>query len=239
MQRVYHNWYSPALGRNMELLVFGHAGAPVLVFPTSGGRYWEYEDRGMVGALAHQIENGWLQLICVDQVYAETYYSYGRDSNARLWRHDQYEHYLLTEVLPLVRHMNPNPYLMATGCSMGATEALNFTLRHPGVISRAIGLSGAYDIRQFYRHYTDAVYFHNPVDFVPNMNDSWQIERLRNTDIILVTGSDDHISVGSSRQIAGQLWAKGIGNALRVWNGWYHDWPYWQQMINRYIGGHD
>ena len=36
----------------MELLVFGHAGMPVLIFPTSQGKYFEYEDRGMTGVLA-------------------------------------------------------------------------------------------------------------------------------------------------------------------------------------------
>ena len=33
------------------MLVFGHAGAPVLVFPTSQGRFYEFEDRGMVDVL--------------------------------------------------------------------------------------------------------------------------------------------------------------------------------------------
>src|ERR1700719_596773 len=55
MNREYHKWYSPRLGRDMELLVFGHAGLPVLVFPTSGGRFYEFEDRGMVGALGGKI----------------------------------------------------------------------------------------------------------------------------------------------------------------------------------------
>ena len=32
MHRSYHQWFSPTLGRPMELLVFGHQGAPVLVF---------------------------------------------------------------------------------------------------------------------------------------------------------------------------------------------------------------
>jgi esterase/lipase superfamily enzyme len=35
------------------------------------------------------------------------------------------------------------------------------------------------------------------------------------------------------------LWQKGIGNALRVWNGHAHDWPYWEQMIRIYLRGHD
>jgi esterase/lipase superfamily enzyme len=33
MQRQYQRWYSHSLGRDMELLVFGHAGPPIIVFP--------------------------------------------------------------------------------------------------------------------------------------------------------------------------------------------------------------
>ena len=51
MHREHHRWYSPRLNREMELLIHGHAGACVLVFPTSQGRFYEYEDRGMVAAL--------------------------------------------------------------------------------------------------------------------------------------------------------------------------------------------
>jgi esterase/lipase superfamily enzyme len=116
----------------MELLIFGHSGAPVLVFPTSHGRFYEYEDRGMVGVLSHHVDQGWIQLICVDSVYSESWYNYAADTDARMWREEQYEHYLITEVLPLVRHLNPNPFLIATGCSFGASEAVIFTLRHPG-----------------------------------------------------------------------------------------------------------
>ncbi len=75
MNREHHKWYSPRLNRDMELLVFGHAGARVLIFPTSMGRYYEYEDRGMVANLADQIDNGWLQLYCVDSVDAESFYN--------------------------------------------------------------------------------------------------------------------------------------------------------------------
>jgi hypothetical protein len=70
MNREYHKWRSSRLGREMELLVFGHAGLPVLVFPTSGGRFYEFEDRGMIAALAGKIDAGQLQLFCVDSVDA-------------------------------------------------------------------------------------------------------------------------------------------------------------------------
>ena len=43
----------------------------------------------------------------------------------------------------------------------------------------------------------------------------------------------------NNREFSAILWNKGIGNALRVWKGWAHDWPYWERMIRQYIGGHD
>ncbi len=238
MHRSYHRWHSPALHRDMELLVFGHAGAPCLVFPTSHGRFYEYEDRGMVAALRHHLEQGWLQLFCVDGLYQETWYNYGADSDARMWREDQYEHYLLSEVLPLIRQLNPNPYLIATGCSFGASEAMIFALRHPGVVRRVVALHGLYDMRRFFRNYTQSVYFHNPVDFLTNLNDSWTLDRFREMDIIIVTSQDD-AAAWSNHQLSQILWSKNVWHAMRVWNGWTHDWPYWHRQITMYIGGHD
>src|SRR6185503_17483733 len=101
MNREHHQWYSPSLNRDMELLVFGHAGARVLVFPTSKGRFYEWEDRGMMDTLSVQINNGWLQLYCVDSVDAESWYNYGVHPGARAYRHTQYDNYLYREVLPL------------------------------------------------------------------------------------------------------------------------------------------
>jgi esterase/lipase superfamily enzyme len=238
MHREYHRWHSPALGRDMELLIHGHAGAPVLIFPTSHGRFHEFEDRGMVDALAHQIGNGWYQLYCVDSVFAESWYNYGLDTDARMWREEQYEHYLLTEVLPLIQSRNGNPFLIAAGCSFGATEAVIFALRHPGIVRRVVAMSGLYDLRRFFGRYTEGLYFHNPVDFVPHLADAWSLDRLRETDIILVTGREDP-AAWSSELLSRQLWERGVGNALRMWDGWCHDWPYWARMINQYIGGHD
>ena len=56
MNREFHRWWSNDLQRNMDMLVFGHDGPKVLVFPTSMGRYFEYEDNKMVAALADRLE---------------------------------------------------------------------------------------------------------------------------------------------------------------------------------------
>ena len=95
MNREYHRWYSPALGHDMELLVFGHAGARVLAFPTSLARFYEWEDRGMIDALGHHLENGWIQLYCVDGIDREAWYARHRHPGDRAWRQTLYDRYLL------------------------------------------------------------------------------------------------------------------------------------------------
>src|SRR5438477_6240930 len=95
-----------ALGRDMEMLVFGHAGAPVLVFPTSMGRFYEYEDFGMVGALSDHLEQGWLQLFCVDSVDGESWYNRGIPPHDCALRHNQYERYVIGDVVPFIRTRN-------------------------------------------------------------------------------------------------------------------------------------
>ena len=35
------------------------------------------------------------------------------------------------------------------------------------------------------------------------------------------------------------LWRQDVWHALRIWDGWSHDWPYWREMVQHYIGGPD
>ena len=45
MRKDHVRWYSHRLGRDMGVVVYGHWGPPMLVFPTSGGDEWEFEGR--------------------------------------------------------------------------------------------------------------------------------------------------------------------------------------------------
>jgi esterase/lipase superfamily enzyme len=239
MHREYQRWYSPSLERDMELLVFGHAGARVLVFPTSMGRFYDWEDRGMIAALRERIGRGELQLFCVDSVDTESWYARTRSPAERIRRHEQYDEYLLGEVLLFSVGQNIDPFLIVTGASFGAYHAVNFAFRHPEEVGRVLAMSGLYDIRRFLDgYYSDAAYFNNPSDFVRNEHDPARIEALRRMDVILATGRDDP-NRASNDYLSGVLWDKGIWHALRIWDGWAHDWPYWQKMVQLYIGGHD
>ena len=239
MHREHHRWYSPRLQRDMDLLVHGHAGAPVIVFPTSGGRFYEYEDREMVANLGDYLDRGWFQLYCVDSVDMESFYCDWAHPHGRIQRHLQYEAYLLHEVLPLIEQKNGNPFLITHGCSFGAYHALNFALRHPQRVRRVVALSGKYDMSTFFRgYYDDDIYFNTPSQYIPNLSDPGQIEAIRKIELILAVGKEDP-NIENNRALSRALWSKNIWHAYREWDGWSHDWPYWKQMARLYLHGPD
>ena len=236
MNREYHKWYSPRLGRDMELLVFGHAGLPVLVFPTSGGRFYEFEDRGMIGAVWDRIERGDLQFFCADSVDNESWYNRNVPPRWRIARHVQYESYLIHEVLPLVRQRNSDPHLVSLGCSFGGYHAVNIALRHPDLFTGMLAMSGAFDLSGFLDGYYDNdCYFNLPTHYLPNMSDPWYFERYRRNNYVLATGWDDQC-LGQNQNLDGILSLKGIPHQFFVWDSYNsHDWPTWQRMLQHYV----
>jgi len=235
LNRDYRKWWSPALSRDMELLVFGSGGTPVLVFPTSMGRFYQWEDFGMVAHMADRIDEGWLQLWCVDSVDSESFYDKKRPAQERAARHIAYEGYLVDEVLPSIRSSNGVDYLVTIGASFGAFHALAFATRRPGIARKAIGLSGAYDSARWLDGKREgAAYFVNPLAFLPYLNDERYLAPLRQTEIVIATGHDDP-HVDESRRVASVLQEKGVPASLHVWDGWAHDWPYWKEMVDVFL----
>jgi esterase/lipase superfamily enzyme len=236
MRRDYHNWYSQRLNRNMELLAHGHAGLPILVFPTSQGRFFEYENAGMIDAISQKIDSGNLQVFCVDSVDSESWYNRGIHPHERVMRHIAYESYILYEVVPLIKGVNGAQQICTTGCSLGAYHALNFALKHPDVTSGCIAMSGSFDLKPFMDGYSDNdFYFNSPLDYLPNMNDPWFLERYQKMRLVLAAGDHD-ICLGENFRMADVLGKKGIPHLLDVWTGGErHDWPLWQRMAVKFF----
>jgi esterase/lipase superfamily enzyme len=232
MNREYHEWQSSRLNRSMELLAFGHAGLPVLVFPTSGGRFFDFEDRGMVAALAAKIDAGQVQLFCVDSVDRESWYNRQVAPSRRVARHMQYEAYVLDEVAAFIRQKNPDPRLLALGCSFGGYHAVNITLRHPAVFSGFFSMSGVFDLTIFLQGYYDQdCYFHLPTHYLPRLEDPQSLERMRASNYVLTTGLDDQC-LAQNQQLDRILTEKGIPHQFRLWDAPNsHDWPAWQRMM--------
>ena len=67
--------YSGYLGREMNFNVYGHAGKPIVVFPSSGGSQNEYADFGMIEACQSFIDRGLVRFYTPDSVDAESWLS--------------------------------------------------------------------------------------------------------------------------------------------------------------------
>ena len=236
MIRQYHKWFSNALRRDMEILVFGHAGVPLLVFPTSMGRFHQYEDFGMIEVLAHKFENGQLHAFCVDGVDEESWYNKAVHPSQRAARHSEYDRYVAEEVAPFIRAHNNSDQLVATGCSFGGYHSMNFALRHPDLVTGAVSMGGAFDIKQFLDgYYDDNCYYNNPPDFLPGLNDSWYLDGILRQRLVLATGERD-ICLHENFRLSGIMDAKGIPHLLDVWgDGAGHDWPWWKQMALKFL----
>jgi esterase/lipase superfamily enzyme len=219
----------------MEFLVYGHAGAPILVFPTSMGRCYQYEDFGMIATLSQRIDSGQYQVFCVDSVDEESWYNKGNPSQ-RARRHSQYDHYVASEFVPYIRSRNQASHLIATGCSFGGYQCINFALRHPDQVSGAVSMGGGFDMEQFVDGYhDDDVYFNSPFQYIPNLSDGWYLARIRGQRLVLATGEVD-ICRADNERLSSVMSAKGIPHWLDVWgNGTGHDWPWWKQMLLKYF----
>ncbi|ENN88118.1 hypothetical protein RHSP_39038 [Rhizobium freirei PRF 81] len=242
MNREYLRWYSPRLERDMELLVFGHAGAKVLMFPTRDGRFWQYEQIGIVASLAEKLNAGHLQLYCIEGLAGETFYGAGRHPSERIRRHRAFEEYILNEVLPLMAQKNDHECTIVHGCSLGAFQAASLVFRHPHLFRKLVAFSGRYDLTMqvesftdlFDGYYDDDIYFHTPTHFLPGLACELQLDKLRQVDIVLTIGDADPF-VDNNRYLSRLLADKQISHHLHVWDGRAHRAGAWRRMAPLYI----
>lgn len=242
MNREYHKWWSSHLKRDMELLVFGHAGAKVLVFPSRLGRFYEYEKLGIIHSLKHKIENGWLQLYCVDSIDAESLYCQWAHPSERIKRHIDFEKYILNEVIPFMHTKNTHDCLMSHGLSLGAFHAANIVFRHPQHFKKLVAFSGRYDLTLnvecfrdlFDGFYNEDIYFHTPTHYLASLDCTWRLNKLREIDITLTIGREDPF-LQNNEYLSSILSEKNIPFQMPIWDERAHSGYYWQRMSILYL----
>lgn len=242
MNREYFRWYSQRLHRDMELLVFGNAGAKVLMFPTRDGRFFEYEQLGIVASLADKLEAGHLQLYCIEGLANESFYGRTRHPADRIRRHAALEAYILEDVLPLMALKNPHDCTIVQGCSLGAFQAASLVFRHPHLFRKLVAFSGRYDLTMtvesfgdlFEGYYDEEVYFHTPAHFLPGLSCEWRLEHLRRVEIVLTIGDADPF-LDNNRYLSRLLSEKRVNHQLHLWDGRAHRAGAWRRMAPLYI----
>ena len=234
-----HTWFSPALGHEMSLKVYGHDGRPVVAFPSLEGRYWGFEDRGMVDACAGFIDRGRVRIVSVDGIDPQTWANWNAHPGDRARRHEDYDRYLANEVVPFVRDLTGRETAWATGASMGAFHAANALFRHPDLFDGLVAMSGLYQLRMFIGDAVDdAVYFNSPLLFLPGLEDPWYLDRFRAAKIAIVVGQGawEEEMVADTKALEEILRAKSIPAVVDYWGyDVNHDWPWWRKMLPHYL----
>ncbi len=238
MKHQQHKWYSSHLGQDMELRVYGESGKPVLVFPSQEGRFFEYEDFGMVDAVASWLESGKIRLITVDSIDSQSWCNESIHPHDRAVRHEAYERYITDEVVPFIKTFSREP-LCVTGCSMGGYQAGNFFFRHPDFCDSLIAISGIFRLVLFIGDYMDEkVYFHAPLAYLPDLNDPWYLDKYRNSKIFVGVGQgawEDQM-LEDSLALKHILEQKQIPAMIDVWgHDVNHDWPWWRKMMPYFL----
>ena len=235
MRIDYHKEWSHSLGRDMEYKVYGESGHPLLAFPSQDGRFYDYENFGMVDVLSPWIESGKIRLICCDSIDTEPWSNHYGNPRQRIELHERWYHYIMDELLPRLRHFD-NETFMVTGCSMGAFHAGNFFFRRPDIFDSLIALSGLYHSAYgFGSYHDDLTYANSPQDFIPNIpEDNPWLSLYRQRNIILCVGQGrwEEELLEITRCIDEILNNKRIPAWVDYWG--YdvdHDWPWWRKQL--------
>jgi len=239
MRRDTTSWYSHNLGMEMPLVAYGSSGYPLLMFPTAAADYLEYERFLLVDTIKPFIEAGLLRAYSINSVNR---YSLLNEQASPQWKAElltRYDRYIMEEVMPLIRdECGQDAKPLTTGASLGAYLAANCYFKHPDQFRGTIAMSGSYDVRSYLRnYYDDNVYFNNPMQYVANLNDDYNLPILRKADsIVIVTGQGDFEAPERTKQFCGVLAQKEIPHLCEVWgHDVKHDWEWWRKMLPFYL----
>ena len=239
MHRSITSWHSPSLNKEMPLVTYGHYGFALLLIPTAGADYLEYERFRLIDALAPSINSGKMKVFSIDSINKESWLNREMQGEHKGIRHNQYNHYVFNEVIPFIKNStSPETPVYVSGASLGALHSMNLFLKRPDLINGTIAMSGVYNLMEYTDgFYDEQVYFNSPVHYMPNLTDPHILNQIRKSGHIhILSGSGSHEAPGAARELAQILEQKEIACDLSIWGSeWSHDWPTWRAMLPQWI----
>jgi esterase/lipase superfamily enzyme len=217
------------------MLTFGHAGFPMIIYPTSMGSHNQNKDFGLINSISWFIDTGRLKVYCPGSLDNDSFYNRGIHPAQKIANHVIYDDLILNEVVYRAMHETGRGSVAMAGCSFGGYHALNFAFRHPDKVRYMFSLGGAFDIRSFMWGFSnDDIYFNNPTDYMSNLGPGWYLDNIRNMGIVLGSGEHD-ICKEDNYRMSGILHSRQINHWLDVRPGGIHDWPEWNRMLPAYV----
>jgi esterase/lipase superfamily enzyme len=238
MQREIHKWNSKNLHKDMEIAVYGHYGYALLMFPTAGSDYLEYERFYLIDSIADFINGGAVKVFSINSINNESWMNNNMHPAEKAKRHEQYNKYVIEEVIPFIQeHCNGEVPLVTSGASLGAFHAANTFFRRPDLYAGLIAMSGIYDLKHYTGGYfDDTCYFNSPVDYLPGLTDEGIITEIRHKSIIIACGLGAYEDPDASKQLSDILHSKNIPHWFDLWGeDMTHDWPTWRKMLPYFL----
>ncbi len=240
MQRELDKWYSPILGKEMEIAIYGHYGLPVLLFPSTKDDFMEPENYSLISSVSRLVDYGRCKIFVIPSIDEESWNNPDVYPPHKSLRHGQYNHYIISEVIPYIfESCRGEQPIISCGASKGAFHAANTYFRHPDLFKGLIAMSGVYDLQAYsHGYYDDHIYFNSPVSFIPNITDESYLDLMRdNRGIIIASGQGTYEDPHSVRQMSQVLSAKRIPHFADIWGfDMHHHWETWKRMLPYFLG---
>jgi esterase/lipase superfamily enzyme len=227
----------------MQILAFGHYGAPIIAFPSGGGAFFDFENNGMIAAIEPLLNEGKIKVYCPEGIDHESWLNQAADPHWRGVRHNAYQDFILSNLVPAIRVdcRTPDGRIALTGCSLGAFHAANFALKFPHIFHYALCMSGRYDIEKIcgWATASSEVYFNNPLAYTYHLQGEALEPVRRHTHLALVCGQGawEDKCLAETHRLADLLAEKGISHERDIWgHDVEHHWYWWRRQIVHHLG---
>lgn len=228
--------HSDAMNRDFDVEVYGAGGAPLIVLPEGNGSCSSWNDHGMVETLSDRIDDGTIQLFCVDSADPSGWYFAEGAARYRKKAALSYIKFLCQEFVPFVRMKNQGLPILA-GAGIGALNAAIAMLQHPELFGGLLAMSGTYDARSIVGESFDDVWEQlSPVDIAQHLTAA-QKKSLDPRHLAFVSGQNvSEDGVKTQHALEAIFADQGIDATFEYWGeDVTHSWMWWQEMARQMV----
>jgi esterase/lipase superfamily enzyme len=223
---------------DMPIVSYGHAGRPLLLFPTAAADYLENERFYLVKSVEPFLASGRIRLFSIDSCNRWAWMDTSLTVREQARRQALYSDYVENEVVPYIRGACGDQAIGTTGASFGAFHAANALFRRPDLFDTVVAMSGFYDLAPDYLqgYSDDNSYYNNPLWYLPGLDEDYLTLLRTRARIIIVSGQGAYEAPDASRRLSEILSKKSIPHVLDLWgHDVNHDWPWWRKMLPHYV----
>ena len=242
MERRITCWFSHNLNAEMPLVAYGHAGQPLLMFPTAAADYLEYE-RFLFSRRdkAARSRAGVLRAYSINSVNKYSLLNEKMPPKMKAELLTRFDRYITDEVLPLIRN-EAGPMMrvrLTTGASLGRVSRGERLLQ----TSRFVSWRDC-DERQLRRAFLFEGLLRRQRLLQQPGGLSAQLKRqslpanaAKGRFIYILSGQGNYEAPERSQNLSDILNAKSIPHKLDLWGADVdHDWPWWRKMLPYTLG---